>query len=150
MLNKTLKAIADLDTVIHNPTRLMLFYLLSRSNEMDYQMLQDFTKLSSGNISTHLNKMEEAGYIQISKTFIGKKPHTSVRLTNTGERAYRIWGESVLCAVPKEANHKQRLPHVYNYPEACLNFLIAQSHTFKSALYGRALPLPPMDSNLSY
>lgn len=149
MLNTTLKTIAELDPVIHHPTRLMLFFLLSRNEKMDYLMLMRSTMLSSGNISTHLNKMQEAGYIHIQKTFISKKTHTVISLSPKGKSAYQKWGESVLCAVAKESIQKQRSVAYQGFQDTYWDFNQMQGRIYKPAFYGRALPLPPMDSNLS-
>jgi len=51
--------------------------------------------LTWGNLSTHLSKLEEAGYIDIEKGFEGKKPHTMIRLTDSGRAAFRAYKESM-------------------------------------------------------
>jgi len=55
----------------------------------DYTFLRRLTGLTWGNLSTHLSKLEEAGYVAIEKRFRGKKPHTMVRLTDQGRAAFR-------------------------------------------------------------
>lgn len=146
---KELKTIAELDAVIHNPARLMLFYLLSRGEDMDYLELMRITSLSSGNISTHLMKMQEAGYIQITKSFIGKKPNTSIRITKDGLKAYHSWGENILCALPKEVKQKKLRHPLIGFHDIHQDLFLMQSSIYKPAQYGRALPLPPMDGSLS-
>jgi DNA-binding MarR family transcriptional regulator len=54
----------------------------------DFVFLRNVTGLSWGNLSTHLSKLEEAGYIDIEKTYRGKKPHTVIRLTDQGRTAF--------------------------------------------------------------
>ena len=55
----------------------------------DFVFLKNMTGLTWGNLSTHLGKLEEAGYVAIEKTFKGKKPHTMIRLTGEGRAAFR-------------------------------------------------------------
>ena len=98
--DKVLENIGGLDPGVHNPARLMLVYLLSRCDTMDYLDLMARTRLSSGNISTHLNKLAASGYIKIRKSYKGKKPHTSVSLTPAGHSAYANWGSMILAALP--------------------------------------------------
>ena len=81
-----LTSINALDAGIHNPARLMIVYLLSRNQGLDYLQLMKQTKLSSGNITTHLSKLLECGYIHITKSFKGRKPHTAVRISEAGKR----------------------------------------------------------------
>ena len=70
--------------MIHEPARLMVVALLSAVKEADFQYLHQSTGLSKGNLSVHLSKLEEAGYIAIEKTFRGKYPLTICRLTERG------------------------------------------------------------------
>ena len=69
-----LRPLADIDQVIHNPTRLMLLSYLYVVERADYVFLKNMSELSWGNLATHLNKLEETGYIDIVKSFKGKKP----------------------------------------------------------------------------
>lgn len=103
-----LASITALDAGIHNPARLMIVYLLSRKQDLDYLQLMSLTKLSSGNITTHLNKLVDCGYVHITKSFKGRRPHTAVQLSEMGKRAYLAWGNHILQALPEET--KQKLP----------------------------------------
>jgi DNA-binding MarR family transcriptional regulator len=76
----------DLDRLIHEPSRLAILTVLSSASEADFVFLQRATKLTNGNLSSHLTKLEEAGMVSIRKTFVGKKPHTSVALTKEGRK----------------------------------------------------------------
>lgn len=105
---ESLSVIADLDAGIHNPARLMIVYLLSRQNNLDYLTLMSQTRLSSGNITTHLNKLQQCGYIKIIKSFRGRKPHTAIELSEEGRQAYLNWGEMILQALPKEIHNNIR------------------------------------------
>lgn len=101
-----LEKIAALDTVIHNPARLMILYLLSQAEVIDYTLLMRQTRLTSGNITTHLSKLAQAGYIDIQKSFVNNRPNTSISLTPRGFDAYNRWGMDVWSAVPSRSKQE--------------------------------------------
>jgi len=78
-----------LDRVIHEPARLMIVVTLLGVEEADFLYLQRECGLTQGNLSSHLAKLEEAGYVAIEKTFKGKFPMTICRLTQAGEAAFQ-------------------------------------------------------------
>ncbi len=80
-----IRRLAQIDRVIHEPARLMIVALLSAVAEADFQYLRQSTGLTKGNLSVHLSKLEEAGYIEIEKSFRGKYPLTICHLTKEGE-----------------------------------------------------------------
>jgi DNA-binding MarR family transcriptional regulator len=90
-----LHPLADIDKVIHASARLMVLTYLYVVENADYVFLMRLTGLTWGNLSTHLAKLEEAGYIEIIKEFKGKKPHTTVRLTKQGRSAFREYKKSM-------------------------------------------------------
>lgn len=77
-----------LDDVIHGRARLGIVAYLSGGEEADFVSLRAALKLSDGNLSTHLAKLEEAGYVRVKKRFVAKKPQTTVALTDAGRKAY--------------------------------------------------------------
>ena len=77
-----------LDDVIHGRARLGIMAYLSGGDETDFVSLREALKLSDGNLSTHLAKLEEAGYVRLKKRFADKKPQTTVALTEAGRKAY--------------------------------------------------------------
>jgi DNA-binding MarR family transcriptional regulator len=83
-----LQDIANVDRLIHEPARLVIVAILDSVESADFLYLQRETNLSKGNLSSHLAKLEEAGYIQIEKTYRGKIPLTLCRLTVTGQEAF--------------------------------------------------------------
>lgn len=84
-----LQFLADIDPIIHAPARLMILTYLYVVESVDYVFLMRQTGLTWGNLSTHLTKLEEAGYIAIEKEFRGKKPHSMIHLTDGGREAFR-------------------------------------------------------------
>jgi DNA-binding transcriptional ArsR family regulator len=90
-----LHPLADIDKVIHASARLMVLAYLYVVESADYVFLTRLTGLTWGNLSTHLTKLEEAGYITIDKEFKGKKPHTTIRLTKQGRSAFKDYKKSM-------------------------------------------------------
>ncbi len=90
-----LHPLADIDQVIHAPARLMVLTYLYVVESADYIFLLRLTGLTWGNLSTHLAKLEEAGYITIKKEFKGKKPHTTISLTKQGRTAFKEYKKSM-------------------------------------------------------
>jgi DNA-binding HxlR family transcriptional regulator len=84
----SLHNISDLDRVIHEPARLLLVALLSSVESADFLFLLKESGLTKGNLSVHLSRLEEAGYLWVEKTFRGKIPHTEYRLTPKGKSAF--------------------------------------------------------------
>ena len=98
-VNSRLRQIADLDRVIHEPARLMIAAMLYLVNEADFLYLQAQTELTKGNLSSHLAKLEEAGYVEIEKTYRGKIPMTVCRLTKKGRASFRAYGTALRTAL---------------------------------------------------
>jgi DNA-binding MarR family transcriptional regulator len=90
-----LAALSGLDPLVHAPARLMVMTYLYVVEQIDYVYLHRVSGLSWGNLSKHLRKLEEAGYLETEKTFEDKKPKTSIRLTDKGRRAYREYKDSI-------------------------------------------------------
>jgi DNA-binding transcriptional ArsR family regulator len=88
-MTSRLRQIADLDRLIHEPARLMIAATLYLVKEADFLYLQNQTDLTKGNLSSHLAKLEEAGYVEIEKSYRGKIPMTVCRLTKTGRVSFQ-------------------------------------------------------------
>jgi DNA-binding MarR family transcriptional regulator len=80
--------IAGLDEVIHGRLRLGVMAYLSSAGSADFNALKARLAATDGNLSVHLRKLEEAGYVAIDKSFVGKKPLTRVSLTEQGRIAF--------------------------------------------------------------
>lgn len=81
----------DIDDVIHGRLRLGVMAYLSAASPAIFGELRDKVGATDGNLSTHLKKLEEAGYITQEKRFVGKKPQTRVLLTGEGRKAWIMW-----------------------------------------------------------
>ncbi len=83
-----LRSLTELDRLIHEPARLLIVTILATVKSADFLFLQRETGLTRGNLSAHLSKLEEAGYVEIEKTFKGKLPLTICKLTESGWAAF--------------------------------------------------------------
>lgn len=77
-----------LDDIIHSRIRLAVMALLVNVDEAEFNFLKEKVNATDGNLSVHLKKLEEAGYISVKKEFIDRKPRTLYALTNTGRKAF--------------------------------------------------------------
>jgi DNA-binding MarR family transcriptional regulator len=87
-MSDNLRSLGDLDRLLHEPARLMIATILFSAAEADFLYLLNATGLTRGNLSTHLARLEEAGYVEIEKTYKGKLPRTICRLTDAGRTAF--------------------------------------------------------------
>ncbi len=78
----------NLDPLLHSQLRLAVVSLLIAVEEADFVYLKEKTKSTAGNLSVQLDKLSNAGYIRITKSFKGKKPHTSCKITKKGILAF--------------------------------------------------------------
>ncbi|MDV6332234.1 transcriptional regulator [Asticcacaulis sp. 201] len=81
-------SIDAIDDVIHGRLRLGIMAYLSTAGSADFTLLKTKLQATDGNLSVQLRKLEEAGYIGIDKSFVGKKPLTTISLSPTGRTAY--------------------------------------------------------------
>jgi DNA-binding MarR family transcriptional regulator len=79
--------IIEVDRLVHEPARLAVLTALSACESADFVFLQRLTALQAGNLSQHLAKLAEAGFISLSKGFNGSYPQTTVQITDEGLRA---------------------------------------------------------------
>ncbi|NPA26497.1 MAG: transcriptional regulator [Chloroflexi bacterium] len=84
------------DPLIHAPARLAIMATLAAVEEADFRYLQRATGLTKGNLSAHLAKLADAGYVHITKTFRGKYPWTLYRLTPQGRAAFEAYRRAML------------------------------------------------------
>ncbi|MHA7272709.1 winged helix-turn-helix domain-containing protein [Arthrobacter sp. TMT4-20] len=78
-----------LDEVVHSPVRFAIMAALASVDDATYQALKDELGTSYALLSKHATILEDKGYLEINKSFLGKKPHTVFRLTKAGRKAYR-------------------------------------------------------------
>jgi len=85
---------SELDRVIHEPVRLRIMAILSGVDCADFKFMLSTLGLSKGNLASHIDKLEQADYIEVKKSFNGKMPHTEYHLTDAGRVALtNYWAE---------------------------------------------------------
>lgn len=90
-----------IDRLVHEPARYLIMAYLYVSDSADALFLQRQTGLTWGNLSSHLGKLEAAGYVDVKKEFLEKKPHTMLYLTATGRKAFENYRTSMKQALEK-------------------------------------------------
>jgi DNA-binding MarR family transcriptional regulator len=90
-----LTRIAEVNRVLHEPTRLQITALLYTLESAEFIFVMNHLGLTWGNLSAHLSKLEEAGYVEITKGYKGKRPQTTLHLTEEGRAAFREYAQSM-------------------------------------------------------
>ncbi|MCL4561633.1 MAG: transcriptional regulator [Chloroflexi bacterium] len=86
-----LSDLAEIDRIVHEPARLMIIAVLYVIDSADFTFVMNQTGITWGNLSAHMSKLEEAGYIEVEKSFKGKRPNTMLRLTAQGRTAFQTY-----------------------------------------------------------
>jgi DNA-binding HxlR family transcriptional regulator len=81
--------LAHINKVFENRIRLAIMSLLMVAEDVDFNTFKEKLDLTDGNLASHTTKLEECGYIEVVKKFVGKKPHTSYTATAAGKKAFR-------------------------------------------------------------
>ena len=82
---------AQLDNIIHQTVRLQIMsslVSLDQNEQVNFTYLRKLLKLTDGNLGAHLSKLEQAGYVNIDKTFVARKPQTFISATGKGQDAF--------------------------------------------------------------
>jgi hypothetical protein len=102
----------EIDNLIHAPIRLAVMTVLNEVEWADFKWLQDITQASDGNLASHLRTLENAQYIQVDKTFQGRRPQTRYAISNLGRSAYLHYLSEMDAFLTRHANPaKQGDPH---------------------------------------
>ena len=91
ILYSELASYAEIDRLVHEPARVMLMAALYVIDSADFTFLMNITGISWGNLSAHMSVLEESGYVEVEKTFKGKRPNTMLRLTPEGRAAFQAY-----------------------------------------------------------
>ena len=97
-----IQPILELDRMVHEPARLAILTVLAAAEEVAFLFLQRVTGLSKGNLSSHTQKLEAAGYLTTLKAFQGRIPVTSFRITEEGRLALGAYHQQLRALLPKE------------------------------------------------
>jgi len=99
----TSRQLAEVDPIIHAPARLGIISTLFVVEVADFAFLTRQTGLTRGNLSAHLKKLEEAGYITVEKKFVKRVPRTLLSLTKQGREAFHIYRKQMQQALDELA-----------------------------------------------
>lgn len=91
----TVQTVCDIDRIIHEPARFLIMANLFTADEADFLCLQQQTGLTRGNLSSHLNKLENAGFVKIEKLFVDRIPKTLIHITNLGRAAFKVYRHNI-------------------------------------------------------
>jgi len=91
----------SIDRVIHEPVRLAILKILTSAKQVDFNFLLTMLGVTKGNLATHINKLETAGFIEVKKEFRGKIPHTSYKITKTGRQQFQKYWENLKYLAPE-------------------------------------------------
>ncbi len=94
--------IGQIDDVIHGRLRLGVMAYLASAETADFNELKSVLEATQGNLSVHLRKLEEAGYVEIEKGFRGRKPLTRIRITTAGRAAFTRYLDAIGRLIGKE------------------------------------------------
>lgn len=90
-----LKGLAVIDKLVHEPARLLILGYLAAVDSADFVFLLTQCNLSRGNLSSHMTKLDAAGYVHVEKIFVDKIPRTVYRLTHAGRKAFKAYLEQM-------------------------------------------------------
>ena len=90
-----LEPIENLDPVVHAPARLMILAYLAGVVSADFTFLLNQTGLTRGNLATHINRLEDAGYVDVNKEFVDRIPRTLYKLTDSGRKAIQTYRKNM-------------------------------------------------------
>jgi len=93
--NERLQSVVEIDRVVHEPARLLILAHLLVVESADFLFLMNQTQLTRGNLSSHLSKLEAAGYVEIKKEFVQKIPRTLLTITKKGRAALRQYQQNM-------------------------------------------------------
>ncbi len=85
----------EIDKVIHEPARLKIVAQLYVVESADMVFLMRQTELTWGNLSSHVKKLEEVGYVEVTKEFVENKPRTTLSLTTEGRKAFELYRKNI-------------------------------------------------------
>ncbi len=87
-VNALKRVLEELDPLLHERGRLAIVSVLAAVESLSFTELRDQVEMTDGNLSIHLQKLEEKGYVATEKRFVGRRPQTTCRLTRSGRTAF--------------------------------------------------------------
>jgi DNA-binding MarR family transcriptional regulator len=105
-VNPLKRLVDELDPLLHERLRLAIVSMLAAAPRLTFTELRDTLNMTVGNLSVHLQKLEEKGYIVIDKKFVGRRPQTSCRLTEAGREAFARYLDHLEAIVQQNRSQK--------------------------------------------
>jgi len=96
----------SLDPLLHSQLRLAVISLLIGVEHADFTYIKKQTKSTAGNLSVQIDKLEKAGYIKVTKSFKGKRPLTTCKITSKGIEAFEIYVNHLKTYLKLDQNEK--------------------------------------------
>ncbi len=100
----SMKSFMPLDPLLHSELRLAVMSILISADSADFVFLKAQTGATSGNLSVQLDKLQQAGYIEVTKGFKGKMPQTICRITDRGRDAFAAYVDALRSYIPSGKN----------------------------------------------
>jgi len=94
--NEGLQPLAEIDRVVHEPARLMILACLTAVESADFLFVANQTGLTRGNLSSHMSRLEESGYVKVKKEFVDRIPRTLLSITKKGRDAFRAYKRNMM------------------------------------------------------
>jgi DNA-binding MarR family transcriptional regulator len=82
---------SEINKLIHAPIRLGIMTILNSAKKVNFIYLREKLDVTDGNLSSHVEKLEKAGYVKVQKSFVDKKPNTVYSITEKGKKAFRVY-----------------------------------------------------------
>jgi len=98
-MGQALLRVIEVDRLVHDPVRYALLAMLHVVSRADFTFLLRQLKVSRGNLSSHMSKLEEAGYVSIDKAFVDNRPRTTYTVTAAGRKAFADYRQSMMQAI---------------------------------------------------
>ncbi len=98
-----LEDLLNLDRLVHEPARLVILTVLAEAGGVEFRFLENISGLTKGNLSSHISRLEEAGYLEVEKSFRGKIPSTFLRITSRGRSALKSYRDNLKRALHRKS-----------------------------------------------
>lgn len=94
-MSNRVPSLTGVDPLVHQPSRSVILAILAATRSADFLYLQRESGLTKGNLTVHLSKLEDAGYIRIEKAYRGKVPRTLCSITDEGREAFETYRQQL-------------------------------------------------------
>ena len=97
-----------IDEVLHSRIRTAIMAVLISVEEAEFKFLKEKVNATDGNLSVHLKKLEDAGYVKVNKSFIDRKPLSKYKITNKGHKAFEDYILKLESIIKSNSNSKEK------------------------------------------